>query len=396
VASADVAFGDTVAFAPGSVEARLAYARFLMENQPTTERLRASEEQIEAARKISPNDLDAAAAEVQLAVAQKDIPRASALLLTMMQEDSAYTLANLEALADGQPAEDVLKIKEQAVNNAAKSSGNPDGYSSRFAALERIKSKRLLSATEDAEYASLAWHLHRYGEALSELVNPHRTDAVGQYWLFRTCEALGRDTLEHTVNAHPDSVRSHLLLADFAIQQENFKAARSEYEAALSLSPHDPEIILLHVRFLETVKENEQALQEATRGAVDFPSHAGLNFEAGELMLRSRNDAEAAAKYLEQALQSDPRLVRARTDLADSYAQLQRFDDAIHEVNQIAGTDDDGALHYRLARWYRQTGHAKEAASALEISKKIKEQKIEKERSFSTERSSDTSHSQRQ
>jgi tetratricopeptide (TPR) repeat protein len=378
--SADAAFRATLASAPDSVEAHLAYARFLMENLPTVENLRSSEELIAAARKISPNDLDVATAEVHLAMVQKDIPRASALLKTMMEEDPAYILANLDTLADGLPAEDALKIKNQAASITAKSSGNPDSYSSRFAVLERFKSKRLLSAAEDAEYASAAWHLHRYDEALSELAKRHQVNAADQYWLFRTCEALGRETLEHTVNMHPDSVRTHLLLADFAIQQGNFKVAQSEYEAALALSPDDPEITLLHVHLLESMSEYEQARQEAMHGAADFPQDVNLNFEAGELTLRLRNDPGAAAKYLEQALQVDSRFVRARTDLADAYAQLGRLDDAIREVIPMLNTDDDGALHYRLARWYRQTGHAEEAAKALEISKRIKEQRIEKER----------------
>jgi tetratricopeptide (TPR) repeat protein len=394
--SAEEGFRDTVAFAPGSLEAHLAFARFLMEIQPSAEKLRASEEQIEAARTISPDDLDVAATEIRLAVAQKDIPRSLGLLRTLMQEDPPYTLANLDPLAEGLPAEDTVKIREQTASMAAKSSGSPNSYSSRFAALELIKSRRPLTATEDVEYASAAWHLHRYDEALLELVDRHRTDAMSQYWLFRTCEALGRDVLGQTVNAHPDSVRSHLLLADFAIQQNNLKSAQSEYEAALSLRPHDPEIILLNVRLLETARENQRALQEAMRGAADFPLNAGLNFEAGELMLRSSGDAEAAAQYLKRALQTDSRLVRARTDLADAYARLQKFDDAIGEINQIISTDDDGALHYRLARWYRQTGHAEEAAKALEICMKMKEQRIEKERNLSTGRSGETNHDRMQ
>jgi tetratricopeptide (TPR) repeat protein len=388
--SADTAFRETLAFAPNSVEAHLAFARFLMEVHPTAERLQASEEQIVEARKIAPHDLDVAVAGVRLAITQNDIPGARTLLRTMMQQDPAYILANLDALADGVPAEDALTIREQAASMAAQPGLAPDTYSPRLATLERIKSGRPLSAIEDEAYISSAWHLHRYDEAFSDLVNRHRTDAVGQYWLFRTCEALGRDLLVQTVNAHPDSVRSHLLLADFAIQQGNFKTARSEYDAALSLRPHDPEIILLKVRLLETAKDNPQALQEAMRGAAGFPLHAGLNLEAGELMLRSNGDAEAAAKYLERALQADSRLVRARTDLADAYAQLQRFNDAIHQINQIISTDNDGALHYRLARWYRQIGNAEEADRALELCKKIKQKKLEKERSFTTAQSSET------
>lgn len=388
--SADTAFHETVAFAPNSVEAHLAFARFLMEVHPTAEKLQASEEQIVEAKKIAPHDLDVAAAEVRLAVAQNDIPGALTSLRTMLQQDPAYVLANLDALADGMPAEDARTIKEQAASIAAKPGGTSDTYSSRLARLEHIKSGRPLSAIEDEAYISSAWHLHRYDEAFSDLVNRHRTDVVGQYWLFRTCEALGRDQLAETVNAHPDSVRSHLLLADFAIQQGNFKTARSEYDAALSLHPHDPEIILLKVRLMETAKESPQALQEALRGAASFPLHAGLNFEAGELLLRSDGNAEAAATYLERALQADSRLVRARTDLADAYAQLLRFNDAIHQINQIISTDNDGALHYRLARWYRQIGNAEEADRALELCKKIKQQRLEKERSFTTAQSSET------
>jgi tetratricopeptide (TPR) repeat protein len=177
------------------------------------------------------------------------------------------------------------------------------------------------------------------------------------------------------------------LLADFAIQREDYEEAKSEYRTAMALRPHDPEIMLLTIRMLETARETQQAQEEATRAATEFPLHVGLNLEAGELMLRSAGDAEAAVKYLEQAVHSDPKMVRARVDLADAYAQLNKLDDAIHEINQIAATDDDGALHYRLARWYRQAGHPEEAAAALKLCKKLKQQTIERGSFVSSERS---------
>ena len=375
---------NTVAFAPTSVEARLALARFLIESQPTTEKLPTSEEQIEAARKLSPGNPDVTAMEIRLAIAYGDIPRATALLQVVAHDDPAFALANLDSLAEGLPGEESIRIKQQAASSITMLSSDLNSFSSKLAALEHIKSERPLNAAEDADYASAAWHLHRYEEALSELAIKHRIDAANQYWLFRTCEALGKKALEQTLTAHPDSVPSHLLLADFAIQQDNFKAARSQYEAALSLRPHDPDIKLLNVRLLETTKENQGALEEAMRGVAEFPSHGGLNFEAGELLLRSGGDAAEAAKYLERALQANPRLVRARTDLADAYAQLGKFDDSIREINQVINTDDDGTLHFRLARWYRQTGHPEDAARALELCKRIKERRIEKEAHAST------------
>jgi len=385
-------FRATVDFAPGSVEARLALARFLMEGQATAERLRASAEQIEAARKISPGDPEVDAEEVRLAGAQQDTPRASALLLKAMQEDPGYVLANLNSLEAGLTPESLPGIKEQAESMAARSTGCPNSYSSKYAAMNRIRSKRPLTAAEDTEFASAAWRLHRYEEALSELVSRHRSDPQSQYWIFRACKALGGEVLKQTVNAHPDSVPSHLLLADFAIQHEDYKEAKSEYQTAMALRPHDPEIRLLNVRLFETAGETHEAQEKATLDAAEFPSDPGLNFEAGELMLRSAGDAEAAVKFLERALQSDSEMVRARVDLADAYAQLQRLDDAIREVNRVAGTDDDGTLHYRLARWYRQTGHAEEAAKALAFCKQIKERRIENDTFVPIARSDETNH----
>lgn len=391
-ASAEHDFRDVVDFAPNSTEARLTLARFLMDNHPTPETLKASGEQITAAKRISPDNPDVTATAVRLAVTQNELSRAESLLQTLASEDAAFTLANLDALAPGIPADSVLEIKQTASSMAAQTSAIPNSYSAKYAALGRIRSKRSLTAAEGAEFASAAWHLHRYEEALAELTHQHRTDPESLYWVFRTCKSLGREVLERTVSAHPDSGPSHLLLADFAIQREDYKEAKAEYQTALALRPQDPEIMLMYVRMLETAREGQQAQEEATHDATEFPLHAGLNFEAGELMLRSASDAEAAVKYLKRALETDPGMVRARVDLADAYAQLQRLDDAIREVERIAGTDDDGTLHYRLARWYRQTGRGQEAAKALESCKRIKEQKLKKETISSIERSGQINH----
>jgi len=390
--AAEAALRATVAYAPDSLEARLELARFLIETGPTAEKLQAGEEQIEAARKIAPGDPDVDAEELRLALARNDFPRALALLQVLMREDRAFTLANLDVLAEGLPAEDVLRIKEEGETDSAMPGFAPGSFSSQFATLARVKSKRPLTVAEAAEYVSAAWHLHRYDEALAEMVSRHRTEDEDLFWMFCVLEALGGDVLRQTVKAHPDSLRSHLLLADLAIQREDYREAKSEYQTALSLSPHNPEIMLLNVRLLETANDTQQALAEAVRGAAEFPSNADLNFEAGELTLRRANDAGTAAKYLEQALKVNAGLVRARVDLADAYADLNRLDDAIGEIKQIASTDEDGALHYRLARWYRQNGNPEEAAKALEISKRMKEQKFEKDTTIPAGQSATPTH----
>src|SRR6266567_7534521 len=92
-ASAEHDFREAVDSAPNSTEARLTLARFLMDNHPTPETLKASEEQIAAAKRISPDDPDVTAAAVRLAVTQNELSRAESLLQALASEDAAFTLA---------------------------------------------------------------------------------------------------------------------------------------------------------------------------------------------------------------------------------------------------------------------------------------------------------------
>jgi len=50
------------------------------------------------------------------------------------------------------------------------------------------------------------------------------------------CSELGKQTLEKTLDTHPNSLRAHLLLADLALQQDEFSRAREEYQAAVALA----------------------------------------------------------------------------------------------------------------------------------------------------------------
>jgi predicted Zn-dependent protease len=174
------------------------------------------------------------------------------------------------------------------------------------------------------------------------------------------------------VSANPHSYRSHLLLANFAAQRNDYETARSEYHAAVALRPLDPEVRLLYIRLLETAKDEPQALKEASQAVVEFPSNPELNFHLGELVLES-GDAEAAVAYFEQSLKANPQLDLARVGLADSYAKVGRINDAIRAITQVLNTDTDGTLHYRLGRWYQQSGRKREAQAAFAVFTRLKD-----------------------
>lgn len=370
-------FRDLVKSEPSSVEARLKLASFLMEGQGSASDLSSAREQIDAARRIAPDDPAIGETEVRLLVEQRMLGEASSTIEKMITNDLDFVSANFDDLTAGLSPDERARL-HRLIGPTAGIAGK-GWYSSRVAHLERTKRQRPLTVAEAAELGSAAWHLHQFDLAFLVLSANSRTSPEAEYWLFRTCVELGERVLANTVIAHPDSVRSHLLMADFAVQQDNYQSAKIEYEAALALRPDDPEILLLYVRVLETARETDKALEQAMRGADRFPHHAGLNLEVGDIVLTTGGDPSIAINYLERSVSADPTPVKPHVDLAKAYAHKQRTNDAISEINKVIKFDKDGAMHYQLARWYNQTGRRIEAAEALEVSKRLKQSSFKDE-----------------
>ena len=75
---------------------------------------------------------------------------------------------------------------------------------------------------------------------------------------------------------------------------------------------------------------------------------------------RAASAADAAA-----AAAADPGLAAAHAGLADANAALGQLEAAISEMRKVLAQDVDGSYHYRIAKWYQQTGHAEEARAAF-------------------------------
>ncbi len=368
----EASYRETVEQIPNAVEPRLALGLFLLEFRPSPERLQEAEGQFKKAKELAPRDLEVESAFVRLAVARQNFTGAMVALEAISATDPAFVQANLRTLVDGLPAELVARANELANNASQQSSARLDSYTVRLEQIKRMKSCRPLSAAENIALVLAAWHLHHYEDALAALP---RTPAGGDqalYWSVRTLRELGGQVLAQTVSANPESCRSHLLLANFAVQKNDYDTARTEYQAAIAIQPHHPEVRLLYIRLLETVGDESQALKEARQSLAEFPSHPGLNYHAGALLLRT-GEATAAAKCFEQSLQADPKFELARVGLADSYATLGQMEDAIRELKLVLNTDTDGTLHLRLGRWYLQSGRAREGEEAFAAAKQLKE-----------------------
>jgi predicted Zn-dependent protease len=103
------------------------------------------------------------------------------------------------------------------------------------------------------------------------------------------------------------------------------------------------------------------------------PKSPDLNFMLGESLWRTQQSGKALP-YLEAALRADPGMLSAHAALGLALQSLDRNKEAIPHLEKAVSLDDDGSLHYSLARAYRAAGDADRARENMEAYQKIQRQ----------------------
>jgi hypothetical protein len=94
----------------------------------------------------------------------------------------------------------------------------------------------------------------------------------------------------------------------------------------------------------------------------------------GKILVNQHQYAEAVP-YLETALKGNtPRAPEVHALFSRVYASQGRTLDAIAELRQALGADQDGSLHYQLSMLYRKVGDQQAAAAALRQSRALFQQ----------------------
>src|SRR5439155_15569295 len=103
-----------------------------------------------------------------------------------------------------------------------------------------------------------------------------------------------------------------------------------------------------------------------------------LNFVAGDSYLRLE-EPEKAVPYLNAALAADPKLIAAEASLGLALSRLGKQAESISHLEKSLKIDDDGSLHYQLARAYQAVGSTEKARTTMaeyqEILKRVEESK---------------------
>jgi tetratricopeptide (TPR) repeat protein len=178
----------------------------------------------------------------------------------------------------------------------------------------------------------------------------------------------------------PPSIELHQFRAEVARNQNQPLESVKEWRAALTMAPNDARLQQELATSLFMAGDYRAALERAQETLKVAGPTAELNFIAGDSLVRLE-DPEKGLPYLRAALASDPKLLAANASLGLALSRLGRTTEAIPQLEKALDLDDDGSLHYQLARAYQAAGNQEKARTTMaayeEILKKNEELKEE-------------------
>jgi tetratricopeptide (TPR) repeat protein len=195
------------------------------------------------------------------------------------------------------------------------------------------------------------------------------------YWSILADQQLAVLALAYAGEVEPGSVRLHELLAESYRDREKYAEAEAEYKVALGLNPHEfAALVGAATNYLQELRI-DLAHEMIQNALTQNPSDAEANYIMGEVLFAEHKYSDAEP-YLIAGLTTRAELIpRIHALLGQIYASQGDTKRAIEEYKLGLPSDDDGSVHYQLARLYQRTGEATLAAEAFADSKSLNQRK---------------------
>ncbi|HZT37270.1 MAG TPA: tetratricopeptide repeat protein [Bryobacteraceae bacterium] len=191
------------------------------------------------------------------------------------------------------------------------------------------------------------------------------------YWRARAYNELALEAFER-LGAVPESVEMHALKAELLTNHGNKIEAVEEWRAAQRLAPGDARIERQLATALYVAGDYTNALPLLRKFLQQEPRSAELHFLIGDSLLHLEQPHEAIPE-LEIAARLNPKLLPAQAALGLALMRDDKPRNAIPHLAAAAGIDDDGSLHYQLARAYQASGEMELAKATMEKYQEIQQ-----------------------
>jgi predicted Zn-dependent protease len=242
-----------------------------------------------------------------------------------------------------------------------------------WAAMEEKEEESLPSPSCSASPAECHFVQNRFLEsAKASATNP---TAPSLFWGAKAYHQLALEAFARFAG-QPESAELHALNAEILHSHKQDNEAANEWRAALRLAPGNRRLegeLATSLFLAHDYKSAMVLIQKLLPSNVSSPD---LNFMMGESLLRSEQP-DQAVRYLEIALLADSQMLPAHASLGLALTKLDRGGDAIPHLEKALALDDDGSLHYSLARAYQQAGNPQRSRELMERYQRIQKQNLE-------------------
>jgi tetratricopeptide (TPR) repeat protein len=249
--------------------------------------------------------------------------------------------------------------------------GHPD-----WANIEEQRERALGSpacATVPLECEFAAGRFHAVLEATRTAHSP-----ASLYWRVRAANELALAAFRKLA-ALPESRELHEFLAEAHRNRGNHMEAANEWRQALRFAPGDRYLQKELAMSLHLSRDYSGASEAVEKLLREDPDSAELNYLLGDALLNLQQAARAIP-YLEKAAAADPSLLPARASLGRAYLQSGLAARAVPHLRAALPLDEDGSLHFQLARAYQNAGQPELARRTLAKYREIQSARSEDQR----------------
>jgi tetratricopeptide (TPR) repeat protein len=199
------------------------------------------------------------------------------------------------------------------------------------------------------------------------------TRLEGLYWESKADEKLAVAALARADEIEPDSPRMHVLIGDVFRQKRHWSEAEAEYRKAIDIDPKSRAARLSFAIVLFTEQKTDEASAIDKSLLEEVPDDPEANLLAADILVQ-KHEFQQAEPFLSRCQNLKIDLVpRYHVLLGQVYAATGSVPAAISQYKLGLTSDQDGSIHYQLARLYQKIGDKTNAEEEIQISKEIRE-----------------------
>jgi tetratricopeptide (TPR) repeat protein len=242
-----------------------------------------------------------------------------------------------------------------------------------WAAHEENHEKSLPAPDCKVQPSACAFLAQHFVEAIKEAGPSASPDTL--FWAVKAYNEMAIEAFDR-LSALPESIEVHALKAQILHDHKQDLKAADEWRAALNLAPDDANVKRQLAAALYDAQDYRSAIPLLTEQLAQIPNSAELNYLMGASLFRTEQP-EKALPYLERAVHGRTDNPAAEATLGLTLVALNKSAEAIPYLKKALALDDDGRVHYTLARAYQAAGESQLAANTMQQYQKIQRQNQE-------------------